>query len=298
MQGRDPVEMTLTAVEMAALGDRFGVSVWAPPADAGTAGPGTAGPEPAGPGPAGRAGRDEAAVEAALARLAERGVIGPEVGSPIEVAPKTALTVLAAPEILIRMERRDSTTSGAASIALAGGHAAEHRMVEGGRHRISLFARDEALDRVIGFLRLVDRPVTSCPGFVVTPAELVQVVGLVGRGDADKAARVLARPDRHAASTGAFVRALASQAMAAHVTVLAYRDDRRMESTATSWLDAGELGLWRVPAAGTTPLRPVHPNERLLGPAMEVRPVTMAALIGEITEGFPELGTTGPVPNR
>ena len=115
----------------------------------------------------------------------------------------------------------------------------------------------------------------------------MQVVEPAGRGDADEAARVLARPDRPAESTGAFVRALASQAMAAHVTVLAYRDDRRMESTATSWLDAGELGLWRVPAAGTTPRRLVDPNQRLLGPAMEVRPVTVADLIGEITEGLP-----------
>jgi hypothetical protein len=79
---------------------------------------------------------------------------------------------------------------------------------------------------------------------------------------------------------GALLRALVSRRASCEVSVLDRRRPDQVQATVTAWLDAGDAGLWRIP--------PVTPAAE----TVEVRPVTVAELVGEMVDGMPELGGT------
>jgi hypothetical protein len=276
--GPEAFEAMLSAVEIAALCHALGVRPPVPLEDPGL--PPLGGTEP------------QKLFDDALRRLAGRGVIAYE-GGPLDRAEGVgaALALLSSPSILLTMERRDFASAEAASIAVGGGRAAEHRRMGDDRHRVALFPSEEALDRTVAFCGLQERPVHDLPGFVLTLAQLVRASELAAGGDARGATAVLAGSRAPDPSRALFLRALTSRPVAAHVTVLASRGDRRVEGTATAWLDGGEAGLWRIPALDTSP--PDDPDavdEQLLhGTLLEVRPVSREELLDEITEGFAEL---------
>ena len=228
----------------------------------------------------------EAAMPVATER-AEGRYAAPEVD---QEAAKKALALLASPDLLIRMQRRDWKSDASATIAIGGPLAAEHRPLADGTRRLRLFPSDKALPRMMGFCGLLERPVHAVPGFRITPGQLVMAGELVGNGDPARAAAVLGASADFEDPKGIFLRALASLPAAAQVTVLRASGERRMEGTVTAWLDGGAAGLWRVPSIEVGRAGPGGRDQRVLhGTVVEVRPTSKAELVEEITEGVPQL---------
>jgi hypothetical protein len=204
---------------------------------------------------------------------------------------RRALEVLSSPETLVRMERRDATSTARAAIGISRGVAAEHRPISDDVHRIALVPGEDVLGRILAVCGLEERPIHELASFTITPAQLLEAVELARRGNVRMARAVLGGPGPSDPSRGTFARALASDPVAAQVTVLTQRGDGRLEGTATTWLDGREAGLWRVPPLDVSdPGEPDGLDQRALYQTLlEVAPTSRAAIIDEITEGFPEL---------
>lgn len=249
-------EATMSLPAISALCDRLGLRV---PVPLGGLGPPLAG------GPA-----DIEDPEAELAGLAGGGDI------PAELV--TALSVLAAPQFLITALRKDDAPAMTTSVAVGDGAAAELRPLGARRQRIELLPVSEALARATAFCGLGEGPLPAVPGVRIEPARLVAAGDRVAAGDTEGAAEILAAGGGDAQAREALLRALVSRRAGCEVVVLDHRRPEHIQGTVTLWLDAGDAGLWRIPPAAEAV------------ETVEVRPVTMAALLAEMVDGIPELG--------
>lgn len=192
----------------------------------------------------------------------------------------TALSVLADPRFLITALRQDDAPAMTTSVAVGDGVAAELRPVGARRQRLELVPASGALARATAFCGLDERPVPPVPPVTIEPARLVAAGDRVAAGDTDGAAEILAAGGGDERARDALLRALVSRRAGCEVSVLDRRRPEQVQATVTAWLDAGDAGLWRIP--------PVTPAAE----TVEVRPVTMAELVGEMVDGIPELGGT------
>jgi hypothetical protein len=192
----------------------------------------------------------------------------------------TALSVLADPQFLITALRQDDAPAMTTSVAVGDGVAAELRPVGARRQRLELVPASGALARATAFCGLRERPIPAVPPLTLEPARLVAAGDRVAGGDTDGAAEILAVGGGDERARGALLRALVSRRAGCEVSVLDRRRPDQVQATVTAWLDAGDAGLWRIP--------PVTPAAE----TVEVRPVTVAELVGEMVDGMPELGGT------
>lgn len=202
---------------------------------------------------------------------------------------KTAFTVLAAPELLVSVQRQDATTATTFFVASAAGTVVEHRPLPDNMHRVAAVSSPTAIAHAIELCGLVDRPVAAGLSVHMTPAQLLEASARATAGDLAGAATVMTASG-HDEARDAFLRALATPPTAVQVTVLDRPAPGRLAGTVTAWLDAGDAGLWRVPAneltpQGTTGLSATEVVRR----EIEIRAVGKADLVEEITEGFDEV---------
>jgi hypothetical protein len=217
----------------------------------------------------------------ALARLARRRPAGLAGAEP-------ALAVLAAPELLVSVQREDATSASTCYVASAGATVVEHHPLPDNMHRVTLVPSASALAHAIGLCAPSDGGVAIGHTVRMTPVQLLEAGALAAAGDLSGAAGIM-----HAAggddARASFLRALATPPVAVQVTVLERPAPGRLAGTVTAWLDAGDAGLWRVPAGdlapqGTAGIAPADVVHRI----MEIRSVGKADLIEEIIEGFEE----------
>lgn len=190
-----------------------------------------------------------------------------------------ALAVLGDPEILISALRQGETPGMTTSICVRGEQAAELRPVGAGGYVVARFRLPAALGRVTAFCRLEERPAPGVPPFRITSSRLAAVREMVAADDVSGAAGVLAGGDETDEARRAFLRAFVSPLAACQVAVVDRRHAGRLEGTVTAWLDGGDAGLWRIPP----------PDADGIDAVLEVGPVTVADIVAEITDGFPEL---------
>lgn len=224
---------------------------------------------------------DRAAVfDSALTRLAARRA------TPELAGAETAFAVLAAPELLVSVQRQDATGASSVFVASAAGTVVEHRPLPGNMHRVALVASPSAIARAIGHCGLADRSVPADRTVRMTPAELLDASARAAAGDLAGAAAVMAASGDDAGRE-AFLRALAAPPAAVQVTVLDRPAPGRLVGTVTAWLDAGDAGLWRVPANDLTPQGTTGiPATEVVHREIEIRTVQKADLVEEITEGL------------
>lgn len=200
-----------------------------------------------------------------------------------------AFAVLAAPATLVSLQRKDAVSTSTFFVASAGGTVVEHRPLPDNMHRVARVRSPGAVARAIELCGLVDRPVLPGRTVRLTPAQLLQASAQATAGDVEGAAQVVQGAGSEGARA-AFLRALAASPTAIQVTVLDRPAPGRLAGTVTAWLDAGDAGLWRVPAAdlslqGTTGIA----RTDVLHRAVEICAVRRADLEEEIAEGFEEV---------
>jgi hypothetical protein len=221
--------------------------------------------------------------DSALTRLAgRRGAAG-------LAGAETAFTVLAAPELLVSVQRQDATTASTFFVASAAGTVVEHRPLPDNMHRVSIVRSPSAIDHAIEHCVVADGSTPAARTVRMTPAQLLDASTRAGAGDLAGAATVIAAGGSDEARE-AFLRALAAGPAAVQVTVLDRPAPGRLAGTVTAWLDAGSAGLWRVPATdlapqGTTGIDPAEVVHR----EIEIHAVGKAELIEEITEGLDDV---------
>ena len=200
-----------------------------------------------------------------------------------------AFTVLAAPETLVSVQRKDAVSSSTFFVASIGGTVVEHRPLRDNMHRVALVRSPGAVARALELSGLMDRPVLPGRTVRMTPAQLLQASARAAAGDVEAAAEILQGAGSEEARA-AFLRALAAPPTAIQVTVLDRPAPARLAGTVTAWLDAGDAGLWRVPAGdlslpGTTGIARTDVLHRVI----EIRAVGRVDLEEEIAEGFGEV---------
>lgn len=183
-----------------------------------------------------------------------------------------ALDLLTSAQLIITVQRQEGAESRRATIAIAGEVAAEHEPLPDGEHRITIFPGARVLDRTAQLCGLVDREVPRPLRITVAGSQLLDAGERAQGGDVAGAAAVLGGDEAVAV---ALAEALATTPAAVHVSVLETEGEGKLQGTVTGWLDAGERGLWRLPATA-------GPNE-----PVELRLVTVAEILDEISEGFP-----------
>lgn len=196
-------------------------------------------------------------------------------GDAFTEAVRTALDLLSSPEIVILVRRQHATSTWMGTVVIAGEWAGLHVPQPGGEHQLLLFPAASALDRVAEWCGLAGNSVPGEAALTVTGTQLLEAGERASGGDLAAAEAVLGPRSGDAASR--LARALATQPVAVHVTVLDGRTESRLEGTVTGWLDGGQWGLWRVPPSD-------GPED-----AVELRLVSKADLLEEICEGFPDL---------
>lgn len=215
----------------------------------------------------------------ALSRLARRRPAGLAGAEP-------ALAVLAAPELLISVQREDATSASTCFVASAGATVVEHRPLPDNMHRVARVPSASALAHAIELCALSDADVALGQTVRMTPVQLLEAGVRAAAGDLTGAAGIMDAVGGDSARAS-FLRALATPPVAVQVTVLERPVPGRLVGTVTAWLDAGDAGLWRVPAGdlapqGTTGIEAADVVHRV----MEIRTVGKRDLIEEIIEGF------------
>lgn len=203
----------------------------------------------------------------------------------------TALTLLGAPQILVSVLRQAQTPAMTTSLCVSGDRAAELRPVGGGGHHVALLPASAVLARVTAFCELVSRPVAPVPPLRITAAGLLAATDRIAADDLPGAAAILAGGHGTEESRTAFLRAIVARLAACQVAVLDRRVPGRLRGTVTAWLDGGDAGLWRIPPVDRSASEPTVGlrDPAFLEAEIEVGPVTVAEIVAEITEGFPEL---------
>lgn len=224
---------------------------------------------------------DRAAVfDAALTRFSRRR------GDAGFGGAEAAFKVLATPELLISVQRQDRAGVATCFVASAGGTVVEHRPLPDNMHRVTVVPSASGLARALRFSGLADHPVPVGASVTISAAQLLDAGARAARGDLSGAAEILSRGGNEEARA-AFLRLLVAPPTAVQVTVLDRPAPGRLEGTLTAWLDGGDAGLWRVPAAdiatlGTEAVVDAEAMHRIL----DIRAVARADLLAEITEGF------------
>jgi hypothetical protein len=194
-------------------------------------------------------------------------------------AVRSALELLAEPEIVILVRRQHATSAWTGTVGIAGEWGGLYVAQPGGEQHVMLFPASTALDRVAEWCGLAGNSVPGAAAVTVTGAQLLEASERAAAGDTAAAASILGGGEAAGVgeAAGRLARALAAQPVAMHVSVLDARAGSRVEGTVTGWFDGGQWGLWRVPPSD-------GPDE-----PVELRLVSKADLLEEICEGFPDL---------
>jgi hypothetical protein len=204
----------------------------------------------------------------------------------------SALAVLGAPQIVVSVLRQAETPAMTTSICLSEGLAAELRPVGGGGHYVALFPEAAVLARLTAFCELVPRLLPSVSPLRIPAADLLSVAERIAAQDIPGAAAVLATAQGSQESRTAFLQAMVGRVAACQVAVLDRRSPDLLRGTVTAWLDGGDdAGLWRIPPVDRSASQPTIGlrDQAFLDAEIELAPVTVAEILAEITEGFPEL---------
>lgn len=208
----------------------------------------------------------------------------------VESRLHAALALIASPEVLISAQRQDPGWAASCDIGIAGDAAVEYRTISADEHRLALFPARSALDRIIGFCGLVERPQFASDALSITAAQFLAVAERIHANDVI-GAELLLTGSGTAASRQAFTRALADQQAAFQVTVTFESAPGVLEGTTTGWVDSGPSGLWRIPAPAVSwPWEGDSIDEEELQRVIfTVTPATPAGLLEEIAEAVPGL---------
>lgn len=230
---------------------------------------------------------DPSDVELAVARrgLVARKLAVPHAGSVV-VHPALAGLMRAAgqPATLLHIEVDDRAAGSKHAVALAADDAVivEHRRSSAlGVHHLAVLSEADVSARIRAATSLTPAAPTDVPGFAVRAGALRVALAELERGEAGDALRALTSGGAPIRPARAFAAAVAARVRTVVVAVISCRSG--MTTTcATTWVDGGSLGLWRIPsdaAAGSALVEPMTPA-RLLAEILALLPREMGGVAG------------------
>lgn len=140
----------------------------------------------------------------------------------------TLLTAVFAPEALVHAERWDAGGMELRSASLLDGSAVWQALLPAGIVRVSVSEASGLRDELRPWSELPDRPEASGEPIETTVEELFALESAVGNGDGPLGALMYARVS------------------ATRVLRIDFDADRNPLRREVTWIDGGELGLWRV----------------------------------------------------
>ena len=178
-------------------------------------------------------------------------------------------------------------------------YASVEHAVEHGVHRFTPFATVDVLARIARRAGLVQRPELSDPGIDLDYGSYAAARDAVGRGDNDAARTGLVESGVDPAAADRLVAMLAAAQTTVAVRITHRTGPTSLAGGELAWVDAGDVGLWRVPTidqpfAGAFPPAvdgdPDALPDGLAEVEVRVAPVAAEALAAELFTFLPSDG--------
>lgn len=221
---------------------------------------------------------------ATRAELGERGILSKPAGGEVAEPIRALLELLAAPQLLLRVEASLLGAEAEWQFACAPDGAIEIAEMNDRSWRFSAMPLHDLLSRVLELTGLEDRPEIAADALLLPTRTVLALPDLIENEDDDLVLGRLVADGAGEPSARALVEALRAAKTAASVTVLYRPETHRLVGGELTWIDGLDAGLWVTPTPDTTDWDPDGPEP---GPEVELRPVTADWIRAELTSYLP-----------
>lgn len=218
------------------------------------------------------------------AELTARGILPEPVGGDVAEPIRALLELLAAPQLLLRVEASFLGAEAEWQYACTPEGAIEIAEMSDRSWRFSAIPPHDLLPRVLELVGLEDRPEIAIDALSLPTRTLLALPDLIENGDKDRVVARLVADGASEPSACALVDALRAARGAASVTVLYRPEAQRLVGGELTWIDGLDAGLWITPIPDTTGWDPEGPDA---GPEVELRPVTAEWIRAELASYLP-----------
>jgi hypothetical protein len=228
-------------------------------------------------------------VQTALLEAGRRSLVARRVltvgddGDVLADAVRSLLEVTSQPALLGRAEHEVEGRVETIFYSSVPDVSVEDLELEGSIHRLTPFATEELLTRMLDRCSLTQRPAPDSSPFTTTLGGLRLCGERVLAGDVDGARQALGGN-----GSSAFVDALLTRVSSSRVTVLYRPSETVIEGGELTWIDGGGSGLWLTP----TPDLDADEDEleEALDLEVEIEPTTADAIASELFSYLPGTG--------